>query len=61
MRCAASALFDESGQIAATISISGMAARINDELYSRYQTMIKETAVAASLELGWDGRTTPRQ
>jgi len=61
VRCAASALFNESGQIAAAISISGMAMRIDDDLYKKYQAMIKETAVNISLELGWDGKTTPWQ
>lgn len=60
VRCAASALFDESGQIAATISISGMAARINDDTYKTYQDMIRDTAHAISKELGWDGKALPR-
>lgn len=60
VRCAASPLFDESGQIAATISISGMTARIDDGTYLKYQSMIRETALAASYELGWDGKSFPR-
>ncbi len=60
VRCAASPLFNDSGQIAATISISGMAARIDDGTYLKYQSMVRETAITISYELGWDGKTFPR-
>lgn len=56
VRCASAPVYDHQGQVAAAISISTMAAKVDDEELSSYVEQLRDTAEAISRGLGYSPR-----
>ena len=56
VRCASAPVYDHQGHVAAAISVSTMAAKVDDEELSSYVEQLRETAEAISRGLGYSPR-----